>query len=228
MTCLLNLCSLPVLSLARPASCPCRPFQARSSTRFQQALPSLQQLSGQSSSTGRSRSCRVNSRRQAFSVCAVAEKNPDAKLISKTEVPAFISRRDFADQMLRWAVIEQAEYGPAKYGMPFKITKDNQEQGVFGFVTSFQRSASDATDIAFRFDTDIAIKHEWVGRGEDGFPLMQGGQEEVTGKHLEIWKTDSNPVDEPTRAAVRLWCQELGAAINKYYAFGSCFVDDSQ
>ena len=38
-----------------------------------------------------------------------------------------------------------------------------------------------------RFDTDVAIKHEYVGRGEDGFPMMQGGQEEVTGKHLEIW-----------------------------------------
>lgn len=220
-----NLCSLPAASVARPPSCPCRAFQARSSTALQQALPSLQHFSGQSPGTG---SCKVNSRRQAFSVCAVAEKRSDAKLISKTEVPAFISRRDFADQMLRWAVIEQAEYGPAKYGMPFKITKDNQEQGIFGFVTSFQRTASDATDIAFRFDTDIAIKHEWVGRGEDGFPIMQGGQEEVTGKFLEIWKTDNNPVDEPTRAAVRLWCQELGAAINKYYAFGSCFVDDSQ
>lgn len=71
-------------------------------------------------------------------------------MISRTEVPAFISRRDFADQMLRWAVIEQAEYGPSKYGMPFKIVKDNQEDGVFGFLTSFQRSPTDATDIAVR------------------------------------------------------------------------------
>lgn len=158
----------------------------------------------------------------------MAEKKSEAMLISKAEVPAFILRRDLADQLLRWAVIEQADGGPAKYGMPFKVTKDNQAEGIFGFVTSFQRTATDATDIAVRFDNNIAIKHEWIGRGEDGFPIMQGGQEEVTGKYLEIWKTDSNPVDEPTRAAVRLYCQELGAAINKYYAFGSCFVDDSQ
>ncbi len=81
----------------------------------------------------------------------MAEKTHEAKLISKAEVPAFIQRRDLADQMMRWAVIEQADGGPAKYGMPFKITKDNQEDGVFGFVTSFQRTATDATDIAVRW-----------------------------------------------------------------------------
>lgn len=40
-------------------------------------------------------------------------------------------------------------------------------------------------------------------------------------------KLDTNPVDEASRTAIRGLCQELVAAINKYYAFGSAFVDDS-
>ena len=30
-------------------------------------------------------------------------------------------------------------------------------------------------------------KHEWVGRGEDGFPVMEGKVNEILGKNLEIW-----------------------------------------
>ena len=40
-------------------------------------------------------------------------------------------------------------------------------------------------------------------------------------------KLDSNTVDEVSRTAIRGICSELVAAINKYYAFGSCFVDDT-
>ncbi len=40
-------------------------------------------------------------------------------------------------------------------------------------------------------------------------------------------KLDTNPVDEASRTAIKGLCQELVAAINKYYAFGSAFVDDS-
>ena len=40
-------------------------------------------------------------------------------------------------------------------------------------------------------------------------------------------KLDDSPVDEELRACIRRFCEELMSALNKYYAFGSCFVDDS-
>jgi len=40
-------------------------------------------------------------------------------------------------------------------------------------------------------------------------------------------KLDDSPVDEELRSCIRRFCEELMSALNKYYAFGSCFVDDS-
>ena len=39
-------------------------------------------------------------------------------------------------------------------------------------------------------------------------------------------KMDDNPVDEELRASIRSFCESLVSALNKYYAFGSCFTDD--
>ncbi len=39
-------------------------------------------------------------------------------------------------------------------------------------------------------------------------------------------KLDDSPVDEELRSCIRRFCEELMSALNKYYAFGSCFVDD--
>ncbi len=40
---------------------------------------------------------------------------------------------------------------------------------------------------ASQFDDLISEKHEWLGRGTDGFPLLEGKVDEVDGKNLEIW-----------------------------------------
>ncbi len=40
-------------------------------------------------------------------------------------------------------------------------------------------------------------------------------------------KEDDNPLDDEVRGAIRSFCQGLVAAINKYYAFGSAFVDEA-
>jgi len=34
-------------------------------------------------------------------------------------------------------------------------------------------------------------------------------------------------IDEDTRSVIRGVCTKLVQALNKYYAFGSCFVDDA-
>ncbi len=49
------------------------------------------------------------------------------KLITKTEIPAFIPRRDLMDQLSRWAVIEVQESGVANVGMPCKVCEYQQD-----------------------------------------------------------------------------------------------------
>ncbi len=39
---------------------------------------------------------------------------------------------------------------------------------------------------------------------------------------------DSEPVSEDLRSTIRAYCTALVAALNRYYAFGSVFVDDAQ
>jgi hypothetical protein len=39
---------------------------------------------------------------------------------------------------------------------------------------------------------------------------------------------DSEPVSEDLRSTIRAYCTGLVAALNRYYAFGSVFVDDAQ
>ncbi len=41
-------------------------------------------------------------------------------------------------------------------------------------------------------------------------------------------KMDSAPVSEDLRSCIRAYCTGLVAALNRYYAFGSVFVDDAQ
>jgi hypothetical protein len=57
--------------------------------------------------------------------------------------------------------------------------------------------------------------------------MLEGNYEAIDGKNFEIRKTDDTVVTEPIRASIREFCTMLVAAINKYYAFGSCFVDDT-
>lgn len=40
-------------------------------------------------------------------------------------------------------------------------------------------------------------------------------------------KLDENEVDDQLRETIRNICQQLVSAINKYYAFGSVFVDEA-
>ena len=108
-----------------------------------------------------------------------------------------------------------------------QVTPYIREGLMWGFTISFLKDGVTATDIRVAFDDEVTLKHEWVGRGVDGFPILEGNADEVTGKNFEVRKIDDTPVSEAIRSSVRDFCGMLVAAINKYYAFGSCFVDDA-
>ncbi len=77
------------------------------------------------------------------------------------------------------------------------------------------------------FDEDVVLKHEWLGMNDLGFPVPEGNSTEVNGKNLEIRKVCDSKVDDQLRGAIKEVCKALVTIINKYYAFGSVFVDEA-
>jgi hypothetical protein len=96
----------------------------------------------------------------------------------------------------------------------------------WGFHVDILRDGAPTATLSVGFDLTDAAKYEWVGRGEDGFPVLQGRVEVVPGKNFEIRKTCERKIDEDTRGVIRAFCSKLVQALNKYYAFGSCFAED--
>jgi hypothetical protein len=107
--------------------------------------------------------------------------------ISKTEVPAFIPRDDMMDQILRWALIEAEEGGQRNFGMPMKVHQRFRDGQTWGMDVEIIREGVKVTDLSVGFDDEVTTKSEWIGQDESGFPTMEGKQEQVPGKHFEIW-----------------------------------------
>ena len=109
-------------------------------------------------------------------------------LISKTEIPAFIPRQDLMAQLLRWAQNEATDPDTiGKYGLPIKVAPFNKEDGrLWGLTFSILRDGALATELGLRYDEEEVLKHEFVGRGADGFPTLEGNSVAIHGKNLEI------------------------------------------
>ena len=56
---------------------------------------------------------------------------------------------------------------------------------------------------------------------------MEGDETPIRGKCFEIRKVGAGSVDADTKVVIRNFCSMLEQAVNKYYAFGSCFSDDA-
>jgi len=176
-------------------------------------------------------------RQAVFAAAEKAELDlpmPKEKLITKVEIPNFIQRDDFIDQLYRWTINAGEENGGKRFGMSFKAdpvyVADGHGEGIdilWGWTTSFVK-AGDITCVLFcGFDDDIAKKYRWIGRNmETGMPQTEGDYEEILGKHFEMWKLGTDPVDEATKSSIKMFCVELADAITKYYSFGSCWAED--
>jgi hypothetical protein len=164
---------------------------------------------------------------QRQTICS-AQTAQEGKLISQVEIPAFIPRQDLLEQLTRWAQTAAQDDGHANFGLPMRVVKLEDDNGVpNGFIVEIVRDGITESKIGIVFDDDVTSKYEWVGRGADGFPSLEGKVTEIRGKHLMIRKLDDNKVDEQLRSAIRGFCEALVSALNKYYAFGSAFTDDT-
>ena len=61
------------------------------------------------------------------------------------------------------------------------------EKTLWGYTVGIVKEGVKQTDIGIQFDNEITRKHEWVGRGEDGMPVLEGKVDEIMGKNFEIW-----------------------------------------
>uniref|UniRef100_A0A061QZ36 Uncharacterized protein n=1 Tax=Tetraselmis sp. GSL018 TaxID=582737 RepID=A0A061QZ36_9CHLO len=167
-----------------------------------------------------------------FVFSATVEQLAKEKLISQVEIPNFIMRDDFIDQLYRWTLNAGSENAGKTFGMPCSaepVYTENEEgsEVLWGWKTSFVKAGQVSCEVYCGFDTESTKKYRWVGRNlETGMPELEGDYEEVKGRYFEIWKLGKDSVDEDTRAAIKAFCTELADAVNKYYAFGSCWAEE--
>ena len=147
-------------------------------------------------------------------------------LLTKSEVPAFIPRADLMQQMTRWAEMEAAEKGRTVYGVHMAVEPVTTDEGLaLGFKVTM---GDDNNVIVVKMDEGSTEKFQFIKQDmETGMPKPGGAAEEVEGKFFEIWKVDLNDVAPETKAAIKLLCQSIAQAFDKYYAFGSVFLDDT-
>lgn len=109
-------------------------------------------------------------------------------MLSKTEVPAFIPRDDMMDQMVRWALIEAEEGGQRNFGMPMKVHQRFLDDKIWGIELEIIKEGEKQAELSLGFDNEVTFKSEWIGQdSSSGMPTKEGKQEEVVGKHFEIW-----------------------------------------
>lgn len=166
----------------------------------------------------------------ASRVAVFASAAAGTKLISSSDIPAFIPRSDLMSEMLRWATIDAGTNGYDKFGMQMKVVpyhKDEEKIYLWGFDILLLADGEEVTRVGVRMDNDTVTKHEFVGYGEGGFPVGEGKETIVEGKTFQIWKMDDAEIDGDTRDTIKSLCTALAGAVAGYYSFGSCFSEDS-
>ncbi|CAD7702291.1 unnamed protein product [Ostreobium quekettii] len=103
---------------------------------------------------------------------------------------------------------------------------EEEEQRLWGFDVELVDDGAMVCRVCVRMDTEVVEKPDFIGIGQDGFPVNEGGTTSVEGRFFQIWKVGDEVVTDSIREVLRLFCTSLMHAINKYYAFGSCFTDD--
>jgi hypothetical protein len=115
------------------------------------------------------------------------------------------------EQLLRWASFAALDVDRvAKFGLPIKAEPFYKDEDVlWGITISIIRDGEAATELGIRFDNEENEKHEWVGRGADGFPTLEGKKVSVEGKHLEIRSARTRDAHEMSSPTSSLSCTPM-------------------
>jgi hypothetical protein len=76
--------------------------------------------------------------------------------------------------------------GAVNFGLPMKVDPYYRGDLMVGFTITVIREGVTLTQLGVWFDDKNVSKREWVGRGPDGFPVLEGRTEEVLGRSLEV------------------------------------------
>ena len=174
---------------------------------------------------GSTRGDRVGARRalQANAAKEGETRKDDKILLTRAEIPAFIPRDDFLQQLYQWAEISIGQRGRAAYGYSMIVSRLEVDEQLKGFQVQIGKE----TTIEVGMDDLITEKYEFLSRGPDGFPVPKGKVEEIPGKYLEVRKVDKNPTSDAAKQAIKDVISAVMKAFDSYYAFGSVFSHDS-
>ena len=147
-------------------------------------------------------------------------------MLTRSEIPPLVDREDLMMNLYKWAELDVVERGRTTFGFAMAVQPCLREDGTT--LKGFSVRVGDETTIEVRMDDESTEKWEFLRPNpETGFPENAGNRTEVLGKYVEVYKMDENKVSAEGKAAIKKLVQSLAMTIDKYYAFGSVFIDDS-
>lgn len=78
------------------------------------------------------------------------------KLISKTEIPAFIQRDDLMAQVLLWAESDAGEAGHRNFGLPMRVEPFNVDGSLWGFKLYILKDGAVGTSLSIQYDLEVS------------------------------------------------------------------------
>lgn len=88
------------------------------------------------------------------------------------------------------------------------------------------QEGKDPAIIKLTLDEELCSKFAFIGQDERGMPSPMGEETEVLGANFEFWKEDDNPTDDDQKTTIKVFCNSVAEALNRYYAFGHVFSEE--
>ncbi|KAK3238344.1 hypothetical protein CYMTET_51637 [Cymbomonas tetramitiformis] len=162
--------------------------------------------------------------------CFVSAIDESYKVIARAEIPALVGREDFLDQIFKWAINEFEINGREKYGMKMNVDIMENEAGDPTGFTIKLNNGDEVTAECCLDDEVIKVERApggfGVEVGPDGPSSEWAKVEEIVGKNFLI-RRKVGPLADSLRPTLAATLSSVSRAVNKYYAFGSVYSDDS-
>ena len=164
-----------------------------------------------------------------------APKEDELICLVKAEIPEQLPRPYLIKDLYQWSVSNLQDDGREQYGLPIAVApyEDEEDEELSrGFVVSFLRALESGdeetvVDMYVRFDSEVIGVFDGVDKDDTGKPELKYRQGKTTvGKYLEFMRRKDNEIPDDVIDTVKQALRDLNGAIQTYYTFGSCFVDD--
>lgn len=153
--------------------------------------------------------------------------------LSRSSLVVRPSRHDFLRQLYRYFVISYQDNGLAQYGKRMEVELiDGDDDLTNGMLVNIYGNVDGEEKLICplhcEMDTEMVPTFDTLMPNPEGEIIKSnrsGKDEFVKGRYFMIRRPV--PFDESSNAALKQMIKDMTLAINKYYAFGSCFSDDN-